>query len=72
MLGLLTVWPFLIPLAAVFYMFWLGWTKGGDPQRDSATVQYEPPENLSPAECGALFDKPSPRVVLRLRSWTYP
>jgi predicted membrane protein DUF2207 len=53
---LLTVWPFMIPIAAAFYMFWLGWTKGGDPEQDSATVQYEPPENLTPAECGALLD----------------
>lgn len=56
MLWLLSVWPFLIPIAAAFYMFWLGWTQGGDPQRDSATVQYGPPDNLSPAECGALLD----------------
>jgi Predicted membrane protein (DUF2207) len=56
MFWLLSVWPFLIPIAAAFYMFWLGWTKGGDPQRDSATVQYGPPDNLSPAECGALLD----------------
>ncbi len=53
---LLTVWPFQIPLAAAFYMFWLGWTRGGDPERDSVTVQYGPPDNLSPAECGALLD----------------
>ncbi len=46
----------MIPIAAAFYMFWLGWTKGGDPEQDSATVQYEPPENLTPAECGALLD----------------
>jgi hypothetical protein len=53
---LLTVWPFLIPVVAAFHMFWLGWTRGGDPEQDSATVQYEPPENLTPAECGALLD----------------
>jgi Predicted membrane protein (DUF2207) C-terminal domain len=53
---LLIVWPFLIPIGAAFYMFYLAWTRGGDPEEDSATVQYEPPENLSPAECGALLD----------------
>jgi hypothetical protein len=52
---LLIVWPFLIPIGAAFYMFYLAWTRGGDPEQDSATVQYEPPENLSPAECGALL-----------------
>jgi hypothetical protein len=53
---LLTVWPFAIPIAVAFYMFWLGWTRGGDPEQDAATLQYEPPENLTPAECGALLD----------------
>ena len=53
---LLIVWPFLIPLVAAFYMFYLCWTRGGDPQQDAATVQYEPPENLTPAECGALLN----------------
>ena len=53
---LVIVWPILIPLVAAFYMFWLGWTRGGDPEQDSATVQYEPPDNLTPAECGALLD----------------
>jgi len=55
-LFLLIVWPFLIPVAAAFYMFWLGWTRGGDPEEDSTIVQYDPPENLTPAECGALMD----------------
>ena len=50
MLWLLRVWPFLIPTVAAFYMFWLGWRKAGDPQGDSATIQYGPPDNLSPAE----------------------
>jgi Predicted membrane protein (DUF2207) len=36
-------------------MFSLAWTRGGDSQEDSVTVQYDPPENLSPAECGALL-----------------
>jgi hypothetical protein len=42
---LLVVWPFLIPVAAAVYMFSLAWTRGGDPEEDSATVQYGPPEN---------------------------
>jgi hypothetical protein len=45
-------------------MFWLAWTRGGDPEQDSATVQYEPPEGLTPAECGALLDNAvNPRGV---------
>jgi hypothetical protein len=59
---LLVVWPFLIPVAAALYMFSLAWTRGGDPEEDSATVQYDPPENLTPAECGALLENAvSPR-----------
>ena len=57
-------WPFLIPIVAAFYMVYLCWTKGGDPEQDSATVQYDPPENLTPAECGALLDNGiSPRSI---------
>lgn len=56
MIVLLSVWPFLIPVCVAFYMFWLCWTRGGDPGRDSTIVQYEPPEKFSPAECGALLD----------------
>jgi hypothetical protein len=44
------------PLGVVLYMFWLAWTRGGDPERDSISVQYEPPNNLTPGECGALVD----------------
>ena len=44
------------PPAIVIYMFWLAWTRGGDPKQDAISVQYEPPDNLAPAECGALVD----------------
>ena len=44
------------PFVVVIYMSWLAWTRGGDPARDSITVQYEPPDHLTPAECGALAD----------------
>jgi len=44
------------PVGVVVYMFWLAWTRGGDPQQDAISVQYEPPNNLTPAECGALVD----------------
>src|SRR5271169_5216020 len=38
-----------IPVIVFLRMFWLYWTRGRDPERDSASVQYEPPENLTPA-----------------------
>jgi hypothetical protein len=44
------------PLVVVIYMFWLAWTRGVAPGRDSISVQYEPPDGLIPAECGGLAD----------------
>jgi hypothetical protein len=55
-LFLQSAWPFLIPVVVAFYICWLAWTRGGDPEEDSTTVQYEPPENFSPAECSTLLD----------------
>jgi uncharacterized membrane protein YgcG len=55
-LFLLSNWPFALPIAAFFIMFWLWWTRGRDPERDAVTVQYEPPDKLTPAECGTLVD----------------
>ncbi len=49
-------WPLLIPLAAALIMFWLWWTRGRDPEHGSVTVQYDPPDKLTPAECGTLLD----------------
>jgi hypothetical protein len=43
------------PISVAVYMFWLAWTRA-DPQHDSISVQYEPPDNLTPGECGALVD----------------
>ncbi len=48
--------PFLIPILAFFAMFWLWWTRGRDPERESIAVQYEPPDQLTPGECGTLVD----------------
>jgi uncharacterized membrane protein len=48
--------PLLIPLIAFFVMFWLWWTRGRDPQRLAISVQYEPPDKLTPGECGTLVD----------------
>jgi uncharacterized membrane protein YgcG len=55
-LFLLSNWPFGLPIAAFFLMFWLWWTRGRDPERDAITVQYEPPDKLTPSECGTLVD----------------
>jgi uncharacterized membrane protein YgcG len=56
MLFLRSNWPLFIPIAAFFVMFWLWWTRGRDPERDAITVQYEPPDKLTPGECGTLVD----------------
>jgi len=49
-------WPLFIPIGAFFIMFWLWWTRGRDPEKDAVTVQYEPPDKLTPGECGTLVD----------------
>ncbi|MGH9774545.1 MAG: DUF2207 domain-containing protein [Candidatus Acidiferrales bacterium] len=43
------------PVVALIYMFWQGWKQALEPERGAVSVQYEPPESLSPAECGALL-----------------
>src|ERR1700722_14550085 len=43
-----------VPIIVSVYMFWLFWTRGREPERGSISVQYEPPDRLSPGECGAL------------------
>jgi hypothetical protein len=50
-------WPlFVFPIGGFLIMFWVWWTRGRDPERDAITVQYDPPDNLTPAECGTLVD----------------
>ena len=49
-------WPLFLPLVAFLIMFWLWWTRGRDPQLGSIAVQYEPPDKLTPGECGTLVD----------------
>ena len=48
--------PFAIPLLALIGMIWVWWTRGRDPEAGSITVQYEPPDQLTPGECGTLID----------------
>jgi hypothetical protein len=50
------LFPALLPIGVAFYMVWLRWTRVRDPEPDSATIQYEPPQKLTPAECGALLE----------------
>jgi len=47
---------FAIPVFVFLRMFCLYWTRGRDPERDSASVQYGPPDDLTPGECGALLE----------------
>ena len=49
-------WPLFLPVVAFFIMLWLWWTRGRDPERGSVAVQYEPPDKLTPGECGTLVD----------------
>ena len=55
-------WPIFIPVGVFVLMFYWFWASGRDPERDAITVQYEPPDNLTPAECGTLVDD---KVALR-------
>jgi uncharacterized membrane protein len=48
--------PLLIPFGIFFLMFWLWWTRGRGPERQAIAVQYEPPDKLTPGECGTLVD----------------
>jgi hypothetical protein len=48
--------PLLIPVVVFFVMLWLWWTRGRGPERQAIAVQYEPPDKLTPGECGTLVD----------------
>jgi uncharacterized membrane protein len=48
----------VLPLFTFGLMFWRYWNYGRDPiWRESIVVQYQPPDNLSPAEVGVLVDE---------------
>ena len=49
-------WPFFIPIFAFCAMLYLKLTRGREPARGSIAVQYEPPDKLTPGECGTLVD----------------
>jgi uncharacterized membrane protein len=48
--------PLLIPILIFFALLWRWWTHGREPQRLAVAVQYDPPDQLTPAECGSLID----------------
>ncbi len=49
-------WPLALPVPVFALMFWLWWTRGRDPRLRPLTVQYEPPDQLTPGEVGTLID----------------
>ena len=49
-------WPLFIPILAFFAMYSVWIRTGRDPQRRPITVQYEPPEGMTPSEIGVLVD----------------
>jgi Predicted membrane protein (DUF2207) len=49
-------WPLAIPIPIFFGAFTLWRRRGRDPRRRPISVQYEPPEGLTPAEVGTLLD----------------
>lgn len=56
--GFLAVnWPLLLPLPVLLGMLTLWWKRGRDPRKRPVTVQYEPPQDVSPAEAGVLMDE---------------
>lgn len=48
--------PLFIPVIALLGMLWIWWTRGRDAEHGAITVQYEPPDKLTPGECGTLVD----------------
>ena len=49
-------WPLFAPIFAFFGMFYIWWTRGRDPRLRPIAAQYEPPDQLTPAEVGTLVD----------------
>lgn len=49
-------WPLFLPIITLGLMIWIWWTRGRDPRRNPIAVQYEPPDKLTPGECGTLVD----------------
>lgn len=51
-------WPALIPLLTLTWLVRRWWTQGKDPRgTGTLVVQYDPPDNITPAEMGVLIDE---------------
>ena len=50
-------WPLAIPLPVLAGMLLLWWKRGRDPRKRPVAVQYEPPDDVTPAEAGVLIDE---------------
>jgi uncharacterized protein (TIGR04222 family) len=48
--------PLVIPIFVFFGLLWWWRTHGREPQRNAISVQYDPPDQLTPGECGTLVD----------------
>jgi uncharacterized membrane protein len=50
-------WVLLIPLLVFSFCFYFWYTRGRDPEgRGTIIAQFDPPDNLSPAEVGTIYD----------------
>ena len=49
-------WPLLVPILAFVGMFYVWYTRGRDPRLKPITVQFDPPDKLTPGELGTLVD----------------
>ncbi len=49
-------WPLFVPIVAFIAMWRLWYTRGRDPKLRPISVQYQPPEGLTPGEVGTLID----------------
>ena len=49
-------WPLIIPIPVFFAMLSVWRKRGRDPRQLPISVQYDPPEHMTPAEAGTLLD----------------
>ena len=62
---ILDLWPLAIPLIALIVSVYVYKSYGSDPQLRPITVQYEPPDDLSPAGAAALISSsPGMREIM--------
>jgi uncharacterized membrane protein len=49
-------WPLAIPIPVFFLVFGIWRRRGRDPRQRPISVQYEPPDGITPGEAGTLMD----------------